>query len=160
MFVLFLLPRYRILNVIKSMFLRICGATIGRRVVYYPGVWITMSKSSKLTIGDDVDLAKDVLLTVGEKVVIGNRVLVGYGTKILSSNHRIPPQLGRIFEAGHERSSVVIGSDVWIGAGAVILPGVEIGEGAVIAAGSVVTKDVSAYTIVGGNPARFIRNRD
>ena len=54
---------------------------------------------------------------------------------------------------------VVIGHDVWIGHGAIVLPGHTVGDGAVIAAGSIVTKDVAPYTIVGGNPARPIRQR-
>jgi lipopolysaccharide transport system ATP-binding protein len=57
------------------------------------------------------------------------------------------------------RGDMVIGNDVWIGEHALILPGVQIGDGAVIAAGSVVTKNVSDYEIVGGVPARHIRNR-
>lgn len=58
-----------------------------------------------------------------------------------------------------KNKSVVIGNDVWIGAGAIILPGVRIGDGAVIAAGTVVTKDVECYEVVGGNPARHIKYR-
>ena len=57
------------------------------------------------------------------------------------------------------QKEVIIGSDVWVGAKAIILPGVHIGKGAVIAAGAVVTKDVPAYTIVGGVPARVIKQR-
>lgn len=53
----------------------------------------------------------------------------------------------------------VIGNDVWIGHGAIIIAGVHIGDGAIIAAGSVVTKDVQSYSIVGGNPAKFIKKR-
>ena len=56
-------------------------------------------------------------------------------------------------------AAVVIGSDVWIGANAVITPGVRIGDGAVVGAGAVVTKDVAPYTIVGGVPAKVIGNR-
>lgn len=52
-----------------------------------------------------------------------------------------------------------VGNDVWIGHGAIIMAGVRIGDGAIVAAGSVVTKDVEPCTIVGGNPARFIKNR-
>ena len=58
-----------------------------------------------------------------------------------------------------KNESVVIGNDVWIGADAIILPGVRIGDGAVIAAGAVVTKDVECYEVVGGNPARHIKYR-
>jgi phosphonate metabolism protein (transferase hexapeptide repeat family) len=63
------------------------------------------------------------------------------------------------FFASRKRHRVHIGHDVWIGHGAIVLPGRSVGTGAVIAGGAVVTKDVSAYTIVGGNPARPIRRR-
>ena len=55
---------------------------------------------------------------------------------------------------------IVIEDDVWIGTGSIILPGVKIGKGAVVAAGSVVTKDVEAFTVVAGNPAKFLKNTD
>jgi len=56
-------------------------------------------------------------------------------------------------------SKVVIGNDVWIGYGAIVLSGVTVGKGAIIAAGSIVTKDVKPYSIVGGNPAQHIKSR-
>lgn len=154
----FLLPRFRVLNYLKSQFLRRCGATVGRRVVYYPGVWIM--PGSSLCLGDDVDLAKDVLLTTGGGVSIGARTLVGYRTQVLSSNHRIPGVGSQIFSSGHEAKPVCIQNDVWIGAACTILPGVTIGEGVVVAAGSVVTKDIPSFAIVGGVPARIIRYRE
>lgn len=79
---------------------------------------------------------------------------------ILSTNHIIPQGRARIFESGHRKEPVSIGSDVWIGASSTILAGVTIGDGAVIAAGSVVTKDVEPYSIVAGVPARQIKRRD
>jgi acetyltransferase-like isoleucine patch superfamily enzyme len=57
-------------------------------------------------------------------------------------------------------ASVTIGNHVWIGAGATLLPGVNIGDGAVVAAGSVVTRDVAPFSIVASNPARFIKTRE
>lgn len=57
------------------------------------------------------------------------------------------------------QGDIIIDDDVWIGAGAIILTGVTIGKGSVIAAGSIVTKDVEPYTIVGGNPAKLIKKR-
>lgn len=93
-------------------------------------------------------------------MTIGDRTLVGYRTQILSGNHIVPVRPEWIYGAGHEFKSVVIGSDVWIGAGCTVLPGVTIGTGAVVAAGSVVTKDVDEYCIVGGVPARLIKMRD
>ncbi len=58
-----------------------------------------------------------------------------------------------------EEKQIVVGDDVWLGYGAIILPGVTIGDGAIIGAGTVVTKDVPPYAIVGGNPAKVIRFR-
>lgn len=141
------------------MYLKIFfGAKVGRRVVFYPGLWIFTGRN--LTLGDDVDLAKGVLLTTDGGVAIGDRVLIGYRTQILSGNHRVPPIPARIFDAGHLKGPVSIGNDVWIGANCVIVAGVTIGEGAVVAAGSVVTKNVDPYTFVGGVPAKFIKARD
>lgn len=157
MAMLFALPRFSSLNALKSTFLRLRGSTIGNRVVYYPGVWI--APGSGLVLGDDVDLAKDVLITSGGGVHIGARTLVGYRAQIISANHRVPEGRNRIFGAGHDKAPVKIGSDVWIGANVIVLPGVTIGDGAVIAAGSVVTSDIDPYHIVAGVPARVIKQR-
>lgn len=156
--VLFALPRYRLLNKVKSAYLRINGARIGARVTYYPGVWIAPGRN--LTVGDDVDFALDVVVTTAGGVTIGDRTLIGYRAQILSTNHAVPDGHRRIFGAGHVARPVVIGSDVWIGAGAIVLPGIRVGEGAVIAAGSVVTKPVEPFTVVAGVPARVIRRRN
>jgi acetyltransferase-like isoleucine patch superfamily enzyme len=154
---LFSLPRYRTLNRLKSVFLRANGARIGRRVTYYPGVWIAPGRN--LVVGDDVDFALDVLVTTSGGVTIGDRTLIGYRAQLLSANHVVPEQRGRIFESGHVGKPIVIGRDVWIGAGAIVLPGVTIGDGAVIAAGAVVTKSVKPYFVVAGVPAKEIRER-
>ena len=145
------------LNVIKASFLILVGAQVGRRVVFYPGVWII--PGSNLVLGDDVDLALDVIITTSGGVMIGDRTLIGYRTQILSSNHNIPPKLGKIFGSGHSARSIKIGNDVWIGGNCLILPGVSIGEGAVIAGGSVVTRDVAPWDIVAGVPAKKIKSR-
>ncbi len=155
---LFCLPRYKSVNAFKSFFLRAVGARIGKHVVFYPGVWIAPGKN--LVVGDYVDFALDVLVTTGGGVTIGDRTLIGYRTQILSSNHRIPEGRGKIFTAGHDGKPIVIGNDVWIGANCLILPGITIGEGAVVAGGSVVTKDVAPFNIVAGNPARVLKERN
>ena len=152
------LPRYRLMCWLKKVFLNMVGARIGKGVVIYPGVWIAPGRN--LEIGDEVDLAKDVLITTTGGVKIGARTLVGYRTQILSSNHEIPP-IGLPFPvSGNVHRPIHIGSDVWIGAGAIITAGVTIGEGAVVAAGSIVTKDVPCNAIVGGVPARLIKYRE
>jgi len=154
---IFSLPRYKLLCKLKSQLLRAMGADVGRDVIIYPGVWITPGRN--LSIGDNVDLAKDVLITTSGGVSIGSGTLIGYRSQILSSNHIIP-SLGESFlRSGHKHEPVTIGMDVWIGANCIITPGVTIADGSVIAAGSVVTKDVECNTIVGGVPARVIRER-
>lgn len=155
---LFSLPRYRFFNIFKKIPLYIVGAKFGKRTVFYPGVWI--QPGMNLKVGDDVDFALDVLITTKGGVTIGNRVLIGYRTSILSSNHLLPKKPERVFGAGHTYAPVVIEDDVWIGCNVSVLPGVTIGEGAVIAAGSVVTKDIPAFTVAAGVPAKVIKERE
>lgn len=154
----FSLPRYRALNYLKAKMLGFMGAKIGKAPVFYPGVWIAPGRN--LVLGDNVDLALDVLITTSGGVEIGDRSLIGYRAQIISANHIIPAGRGSIFGAGHAKAKVTIGRDVWIGGNSMILPGVTIGDGAVVAAGSVVNTDVPAYAIVGGVPAKLIRERD
>lgn len=156
---IFSLPRYRFCNNLKATFLRMMGAKVGHRVVFYPGVWISFAPGNLLEIGSHVDLALDVLITTGGGVSIGDRTLVGYRTQILSTNHVIPQVPERIFNSGSEHQPVKISKDVWIGANCIILPGVTIEEGAVVAAGSIVTKSVPPWTIVAGVPAKILRQR-
>lgn len=150
------LPRYRTCNRVKSVYLRLLGARVGHRAVLYPGLWIMPVKG--LTLGDDVDLARGVLITGQGGVSIGSRTLVGYGARLVSSNHHIPEN-GPVFGAGHDHVPVRIGDDVWIGAGATVLPGTTIGDHAIVAAGAVVTRDVPAGGVVAGVPARLLRTR-
>ncbi len=155
---IFMMPRYRTLNLIKKKFLELNGAVIGKRVNFYPGVFIFPGKN--LNVGDDVNFAKGVIVATPGGVSIGDRTMLGFGCQVLSGNHRIPTGRGRIFNSGYDRKPVTIGDDVWIGAYCVVLAGVNIGEGAVVAAGSVVNKDVAPYTIAGGIPAKVIKFRD
>jgi putative colanic acid biosynthesis acetyltransferase WcaF len=153
----FCLPRHKLFNVIKSNYLRVQGAQVGKNITFYPGIKINPCMNLKL--GNGVDLAWGVIITTGGGVEIGDRVLVGYGTLISSANHVIPPYPEQIFYAGHKSEKVIIEEDVWIGGNCVITAGVRIGEGSVVAAGSVVTKDVAPFTIVGGVPAKIIKQR-
>jgi len=154
---LFSLPRYRTFNRLKSAFLRLNGARIGARAVFYPGAWIMPGRN--LTVGDDVDFALEVLVESGGGIQIGDRVLIGYRTQIFSANHIIPAAGEQVFSAGRVAKGVVIESDVWLGASCIVLPGVRIGAGAVVGAGSVVTKDIPAMAVVAGNPACLVRMR-
>lgn len=83
---------------------------------------------------------------------------MGPGVKIFSLNHGINNGAPMNTQPPTEKD-VIIGNDVWLGANTVVVAGVTIGDGAITAAGSVVTKDVQEYTIVGGNPAQVIKKR-
>ena len=157
MSIIFSLPRYSIFLFLKKMLLLVMGAKVGKGVVIYPGVWIAPGRN--LTLGDKVDLAKDVIITTSGGVNIGDRTLVGYRTQIISADHSIPPIGEKIPISGDKFKEVNIGKDVWIGANCLITPGVTIGEGAIVAGGSVVTKNIQANAIVGGVPAKLIKMR-
>lgn len=156
--VLFALPRYRPFIFLKKLLLLVMGAKIGKGVVIYPGVWIAPGRN--LIVKDHVDIAKDVLITTSGGVEIGERTLIGYRTQIISSDHTIP-SIGEPFPiSGDNHKKITIGKDVWIGGNCLITAGVTIGDGAVVAGGSVVTKDVPENAIVGGVPAKIIRMRE
>ena len=93
------------------------------------------------------------------KIRIGEYTGLGPGTMIFSSNHRFEPGVPYIDQPWTEKG-VTIGRDVWVGAGTIVVPGVSIGDGCVIAAGSVVTRDVPPYSLAGGVPAKVIRTRE
>ena len=95
-----------------------------------------------------------VVLDVCE-VHVGARTLFGPAVQILTATHPLDAILRRTQEFG---KPITIGSDVWVGGGAIILPGVTVGERAVIGAGSVVTKDVPAGVLAVGNPCRVVRH--
>ncbi len=109
-----------------------------------------------ITIGDYTRIG--IHCTVIGPVCIGSHVNLAQGITVTALNHNFEEPTKRIDEQGITTKPVVIGDDVWIGANAVILPGVTIGRHCVIAAGAVVTKDVPDYTLVGGVPAKVIKS--
>lgn len=94
----------------------------------------------------------------GSRIVLGDNLLMGPGVKIFSSNHGTSTDAPMNVQPPLEKD-IVIGNDVWLGANAVVVAGVTIGDGVIVAAGSVVTKDVAPYTIVGGVPAKPLKDR-
>ncbi|TAM69466.1 MAG: acyltransferase [Microbacteriaceae bacterium] len=100
------------------------------------------------TIGDTSFLDGRSGLTIGDRVNLGSHV------SIYTRQHEVDSR--DFAEIG---APVTIGNYAWVSSHSIVLPGVTIGDGAVIAAGAVVTKDVAPYTLVGGNPARYIRDR-
>jgi len=109
-----------------------------------------------VTIGDYTRIG--IHCTIIGPVCIGNHVNLAQGITVTALNHNFSNTQQRIDEQGISTQPVVIGDDVWIGTNAVILPGVTIGRHAVVAAGAVVTKDVPDNTLVGGVPAKVLKN--
>lgn len=119
---------------------------------------------AELNIGEGADIGEYTHITAIGHMRIGKNLLTGRWVTITDNGHgdtdwdilQISPSQRLLFSKG----DVTIGDNVWIGDKATILPGVTVGDGAVIAANAVVTKDVPAYTVVGGNPAKVIRSND
>ena len=112
-----------------------------------------------LSIGNNTSINYRTVISVESSVTIGNNCLIAEETKIFDNNsHGIDSRNRKM--TVEDVSPIVIHDNVWIGMNSIILKGVTIGEGAVVAAGSVVTKDVAPMTLVGGNPARQIKKID
>ena len=108
-------------------------------------------------IGSDCYLSVRVLIGCSLKVTIGNQVAIGPNVVILDTNHKFEDVKRPIVEQGAMSKEVIIGNDCWIGANAVILPGVILEEHVIVAAGSVVTRSFSKNVLVGGVPAKILR---
>lgn len=114
----------------------------------------------KISIGEDVWINRGCefygsMLAGNAHITIGDHCAFGPRVRVLSATHD-----HRRLDLPDTAASVTIGNHVWICAGATILPGVSVGDGSVVAAGSVVTRDVAPFSIVAGNPARFLKTRE
>ncbi|MEO0514202.1 MAG: acyltransferase [Planctomycetota bacterium] len=119
--------------------------------------------ASETQVGPTVEMGDDCTVNAGATirgvVKIGDGVRIASYAQLVGFNHGINDLDRPIFEQPHSSKGIAVGDDVWIGANAVVLDGVTIGSHAIVAAGSVVTRDVPEWAIVGGNPARLIRSR-
>lgn len=115
--------------------------------------------SYKVSLGDYSGIG--VNAKIYGRCHIGNYVMMGEDCTIIASNHRFDRTDIPMMQQGFsEERPVTIGNDVWIGDRVMILPGVQIGDGCIIGAGSIVTHDVPPYSIAAGNPARVIKHRN
>ena len=151
------LPRFRQCDRVRRWLLRGAGMSIGKRTTLWGPVCIRpIGGAGNITIGDRTFLNTNTRFGVpGAKVRIGSEVQIGPLVCFETVSHglRYVPGKGRSDHFG----DITICDGVWIGGGAIITANVTIGEGAVVAAGAVVTKDVAPYTLVGGVPAKVLR---
>lgn len=145
-------PRW-CLNGWRCFLLRMFGATIGRRCRVYGGtqIWMPMN----LVLGDDCWLDNDVKIYNVDKVVLGSNCVVSAGAFLCTASHDISSTRFELVT-----KPIELKDGAWCSSNALVLPGVTIGEGAVVGAGAVVTKDVEPWTVVAGNPARFVKKRE
>ena len=130
----------------------------------------------KLSVGDDCEICADVLIrhadvTMGKqcsinpmaylqgKIIMGDYVRIAPKASIIADNHNHSDVLQPIMKQGTSGKGICIGSDVWIGANACLVDGITVGSHSIIGAGAVVTKDIPTYSIVGGVPAKVLKNR-
>lgn len=150
-----LIPSHSVRNFLYRNYF---GVKMGRRAIIYFGAEIRCG--AKLSIGDGTIIGDRSLLDARNGITIGRSVNFSSNVSVYTEQHDHRDPYFRCNSDGSFR--VVIGDRAWIGPNAIILHSVTIGEGAVVAAGAVVTKDVPPYAIVAGVPARVIgkRNRD
>lgn len=125
--------------------------------IYFKFDWFWRTGPS-IVIGDRVFIGRNVEFNIQGRIVIGNNCLIASGCVFVDHNHGV--QLTKTMaDQPSEIGQIILGQDVWIGTNSVILKNVRIGDGAIVGAGSVVTKPVPAKEIWAGNPARKIRDR-
>jgi len=143
----------------RAWYRRILGWRIGSDVFILMGQYVQMagarSSGRKVSIGNGTVINQGCLLYTTGGLVIGEHVSISAGTWLVTGSHDINDPL---FPAYYK--PIIIGDSVWIGMRATVLPGVTIGEGAVIMAGAMVTRDVPPYAIAGGVPARVVKQRE
>jgi maltose O-acetyltransferase len=130
---------------------------IGKNVSLDRGSWF--EHPEHITIGDDTGANRYCFIHAGGGVEIGRNVMLGPFVTIYSQNHNWRDRAACINEQGRTRARVVIEDDVWLCAGSMVLPGVKVRKGTVVAAGAVVTRDTEPYSVVGGIPAVKIGER-
>jgi len=138
---------------IRRGFYKILGGDIDKTSTIYRRVEVLFPNGLK--IGKNVSIGWFALLDARGGITIGENTNISSYTKFITGSHDIDDK-----EFTAEFKSINIGKKVWVGTGATVLQGVTIGDGAVVAAGAVVTKDIPAYEVWGGVPAKFIRKRN
>lgn len=142
---------YHTSDEIRNIFSRLIGKPVDHTFGLFPPFYTDCGKN--ITLGKNVFINSGCHFQDQGGITLCDGCLIGHNVVIATLNHDQDPKHRQALQP----SPVVIGKNVWIGANATILPGVTIGENAIVAAGAVVTKDVAPNTIVGGVPAKFIK---
>ena len=135
------------------------NVSVGAYSIIRPSGYYSRELGVGLIVGDNSNIGIMSYLGCGGGVTIGDNVMMGPKVSIHSENHEFSSNTDSIKSQGVNKGEVIIENDCWLGAGCRVLAGVTIGEGSVVAAGAVVSKDVKPYSIVGGVPARTIKQR-
>lgn len=143
--------RYHTPEEIRELISRLTGKRIDETFRLFPPFYTDFGKN--ITIGKDVFINSGCHFQDQGGIEIGDGTLIGHNVVLATINHDLNPAMNR----KNHYAPIKIGSHVWIGSNAVILPGVTIGDWAVVAAGAVVRKDVPPRTIVGGVPAKVLK---
>lgn len=153
--ILQIVPRFRGDSIVRAKLLKASGAKIGRSVKIKSGLIVEpIGASSNITIGEDSFLNTSVRLASRAGIDIGSNCAIGPSVSFETVNH----VMGDNSKWTTTSDAIKIGNNVWIGAGAIILPGITISDNAIIAAGSVVTRDVKSQSTVAGVPAKEIKS--
>lgn len=136
---------------VRELLAQLTGRPVDESVTVFPPFYSDFGKN--ITLGQRIFINSGCKFQDQGGVVIGDDCLIGHNTVVATLNHDLRPSR----RADMHPAPVMIGRNVWIGSNATILPGVTIGDDAVVAAASVVTKDVPADSIVVGSPARVVR---
>ncbi|MBO7741114.1 MAG: acyltransferase [Victivallales bacterium] len=139
----------RIRGYYYSKVFRSCG-----KVPPYINEYVAFSCPKYIDCGSNVTINPQVYFAAKGGIVIGDNVAISAGAKILSSSLNV---IDGVVQKRHVHKAVRLGNNVWIGAGAVVCPGVTIGDNSIVAAGAVVTKDMPSGSLIGGVPAKVIR---
>lgn len=145
---------YHTMPEIRELFSRLSGKPADPSFRMFPPFYTDFGKN--ITIGKNVFINACCHFQDQGGVTLGDNCLIGHNVVFATLNHGFAPEE----RASMNPAPIVVGRNVWIGSSSTILQGVTIGENAIIAAGSVVTRDVPANAVVAGVPARFIRSID
>jgi putative colanic acid biosynthesis acetyltransferase WcaF len=137
---------------LKTAILKLFGAQVGEGVVIKPGVRVKYPW--RLSIGDHVWIGEDVWIDNLENVSIAGHACVSQGVYFCTGNHN-----WKVPSFDYRLSSISVGEGAWVGAKALLCPGVQVGDEAILTAGSIATKDLMPAGIYTGNPAAFVKDR-